>query len=268
MFDSVVAVTFHKPMANGKTKPCLLDGYSQTNSDSVEVITKFAEGCEEKAFTLVIEAFANFLAYDLNLPIPEPKLVEITEDFVSSISIDPPLKYIIARSKPFAFGVKRLPASFTVLTNPLFKLTQEQLQSALEIFIFDMLIKNPDRRVDNPNCLTNGTSFAIFDHDLSLRPKVFSFELEPWEDGYMQVQDFKKHVFYSSLKGKTQELDISEFLTSWKNLSDERLIEYKEALPNEWLIAYEDKVDNLLVFIKSLRDNIDKSLFIIREVLK
>ncbi len=50
MFDSVVAMTFHKPMANGKTKPCLLDGYSLSNFENVEVVTKFAEGCEEKSF--------------------------------------------------------------------------------------------------------------------------------------------------------------------------------------------------------------------------
>lgn len=268
MFDSVIAMTFHKPMANGKTKPCLLDGYSLSNSESVEVVTKFTEGCEEKSFTLVVEAFANFLACDLNLPIPESKLVQITDDFVGAINTDPPLKYMITNSKPYAFGVRRLPSSFTTLTNPLFKLTQEQLQSALEIFIFDMLIKNPDRKIDNPNCLTNGTSFAIFDHDLSLRPKIFSWDLEPWENGYMQSPEIRKHIFFTSLKGVSENLDISSFILAWKNLTDERLAEYRDAIPEEWINTYESKVDEVLVFIKSLRNNIDQALFLIREVLK
>jgi len=187
---------------------------------------------------------------------------------VGAINIDPPLKYMITKSKPFAFGVKRLPPSFTTLTNPLLTLTQEQLQSALEIFIFDMLIKNPDRKIGNPNCLTNGSTFAIFDHDLSLRPKVFSWDLEPWEGGYMESPEVKKHIFFSSLKGKTESLEVSDFIIFWKGLTDERLAEYKNSIPPEWLVNCENKVDEVLTFIKSLRNNIDQALFLIREVLK
>lgn len=269
MFDSVVAMTFHKPMANGKTKPCLLDAYNISISENIEVVTKFAAGCEEKAFTLVIEAFANFLACDLNLPIPQSKLVNLTDEFLDAVNIDPPLKHMMINSKPFAFGVERLPTSYSTLTNPLFALTQEQLQSALEIFIFDMLIKNPDRKIGNPNCLTNGKTFAIFDHDLSLRPKVFSWDKDPWEDQYMEAtEEYRKHIFFSSLKGKSESLDTSDFISAWKNLTDERLGEYIGAIPNEWLITCNDRANQVLDFIKSLRDNIDQALFIIREVLK
>lgn len=263
MFSNSLAITFHRPLTNGKTKPCLLTTLS-TQDEECEVIAKFAYGCEEKTFSLIIEAIANFLACDLTLPIPEAQLVELKAEFVNSVKADSDVKSLISKSVPYAFALKKLPASFSVVTNPLMDLNEEQLQSALEIFVFDLLIKNPDRRTNNPNCLSNGKSFAIFDHDLSLREKIFSFDTDPWQHGYMIGQNYREHIFYKALKGKSQHICIIEFEKNFKKISNERLEEYKNALPHEWLHNNMVKVDNLISFLKSLRDNIDQAINVIR----
>jgi len=38
-------------------------------------------------------------------------------------------------------------------------------QEAVDIFAFDALIQNPDRRFSNPNLFTRGDSLLIFDHE-------------------------------------------------------------------------------------------------------
>lgn len=44
---------------------------------------------------------------------------------------------------------------------------QNFTQVAAEVFLFDAIIVNADRRPANPNCLTSGNEIAIFDHELS-----------------------------------------------------------------------------------------------------
>lgn len=264
MFQPVYALTFHRPMNIGKTQPCLIDCIDQ-NNQSHEVIAKFSQNCEQKEFTLIIEAIASFLAADLNLPIPEPKLVNISAEFASTL----PSTYIRVSSKSFyAFGSSRLPSSYRIFTNPVASFTPEQMQAASEIFAFDMVIKNPDRRISNPNCLTNGVSFAIFDHDLSLRPKLLSFDLEPWEPDFLETWNYEEHIFYKSLKQKTEFINLEPFSDAWKAIDDKRLQAYQNALPFEWLKGNEENTEKILSLVANIRNNIDPALSEVLRVLK
>ena len=268
MFQPVYAVTFHRPMNNGKTKPCLISTVD-TNKSTIEMVAKFAEGCEQKEFTLVIEALAAFLAADLNLPIPEPKLVQVDPVFANSLLAEhSEIKNIMMKSLPYAFGSRLLPPSYSTLTNPLGMLNESQIQAVAEIFAFDMLIKNPDRTIKNPNCLSNGIKFAIFDHDLSLRPKLFSFELDQWQEGYLNSWNYRDHVFFNALRGKSNIVDFDKFSESWGKIDDARLQEYRNALPHEWLSQHEENTDVTLKLIANIRDNITPSLNEVLRVLK
>ena len=75
MLDSVIAVRFDRRMGNGKTWPCLVSGL-KPDGDEMEVVAKFSAGCERQVGGLVAEAIAAMLAADLDLPVPEPVLVE------------------------------------------------------------------------------------------------------------------------------------------------------------------------------------------------
>jgi len=79
---------------------------------------------------------------------------------------------------------------------------------ATEVFSFDSLVQNPDRRFNNPNLLTRGNEIFVLDHELA-----FSFLLdilasvEPWRlEGQRYLSD---HVFYRALKSKV--IDITGF---------------------------------------------------------
>ncbi len=106
-----------------------------------------------------------------------------------------------------------------------------QWDAAVEIFAFDALIQNPDRRHSNPNLLTKGDTVVIFDHEVA-----FSFLLDifpspsPWDlngQGYLA-----EHVFYRQLK--SQPIDLTTFTTRLIDLSEDTLEEIFADVPPEW----------------------------------
>ena len=84
MLTPVTATTFHRPMGVGKTAPSLVTCVSADGSE-VELVVKFAGGCEAGIGSLLREAVAALMAADLDLPVPEPFLVKVEADFVATI---------------------------------------------------------------------------------------------------------------------------------------------------------------------------------------
>ena len=84
MLSSVTAIQFHRPMGVGKTAPSLVT-CARADGRSEELVVKFAGGCEAGIGSLLREAVAALMATDLDLPGPEPFLVEVEADFVAPI---------------------------------------------------------------------------------------------------------------------------------------------------------------------------------------
>lgn len=98
-----------------------------------------------------MEAIAAMLATDLDLPVPEPFLVALEPEFIAGLP-DEIVATMARRSSPLAFGSQHLPPGYT--SWPVGKaIPKEALATAAEIFAFDALIVNDDRRPENPNCL-------------------------------------------------------------------------------------------------------------------
>ena len=104
-------------------------------------------------------------------------------------------------------------------------------QVATEVFAFDGLVQNPDRRFHNPNLFTRGNDIYVFDHELA-----FSFLLDilesatPWRlDGQRYLED---HVFYRKLKGRP--IDINGFTARLTALPGPALDGILADAPTEW----------------------------------
>lgn len=168
MLQTATAIRFDKSVSSGKTKPgvfvCgLADG------SEVELIVKFAGGCEMRERALATEAIAAMMAADLDLPVPEPFVVVLEPGFVDHI----PDLAIRERAKGLpipAFGSKKLPPGYSTIVDGR-AVPTALVQTAAEILAFDTFIVNPDRTAANPNCLTNGRAFAIYDHELASSPR-------------------------------------------------------------------------------------------------
>jgi hypothetical protein len=84
MLSEATAVRFDRLIGNGKTRPSLM-ACSSSAGREVEMVVKFAAGCEARELSLVREAIGAMLAADLDLPVPEPFVVAVEADFVQAI---------------------------------------------------------------------------------------------------------------------------------------------------------------------------------------
>ena len=262
MLDLITAVRFDGRVQSGRTVPCRLTCENDEGVE-VEVVAKFSAGCDRKVAALVAEAISAMLAADLDLPVPEPYLVELTPEFISALP-EPAVADMARRSSPVAFGSKHLPPGYT--SWPIGKsIPRDALATAVEIFAFDALIVNDDRRRENPNCLFSGTNLAIFDHEMAFFTEGIIGWRPPWETGALEsIRQTGRHLFSEQLRGKP--LNLDRFAGAWLSITEERLVAYRAALPVAWSAA-EASADGALKHIAQVRDNIELALQEVRRVL-
>lgn len=155
MLDEVVAIRFDRPMKSGRTAPLLI-ACERGNGKVVEVVAKFAGGKQLGPLGLMREGLCAMLAKDLGLPVPECFVVRIEPNFINSIVPSAPDIAAALRScVPLGFGSARLPPGFSAWM-PERRIPKVMRPSAAEIFAFDLLVQNSDRRPDNPNLQSRG----------------------------------------------------------------------------------------------------------------
>ena len=202
---------------------------TNARGNDCEVVIKWRGGMETKETGLICELMAALLANDLDLPVPKPFIVEVPQKFIVGEG-KAELSAIARKSAGLNFGSQKLPAGvgtwprdkpIPVLLRPL----------AAEIFAFDVLIQNPDRRWDNPNLLWSDDEIFLCDHE-----QAFSFLMgvigwqPPWTG--QGTEFLRQHVFFQQLAGLKH--DWSRLTGALDALTDARLDEYIEAVPNEW----------------------------------
>ena len=264
MFSTVTATRFIRQMSSGRTKPCLLGCVTEGNEE-IEVVTKLASNCDRKQDSLIVESIATMLASDLDLQVPEPFLVKIEDEFVQSIA-DPHIMGVFRQNLGFAFGSRLLTGGYSTWPNNR-QFPHAMMQSIAEIFAFDLMVLNPDRRPDNPNLLHKGDDLVIYDYELALIVDGMIGIKPLWEmDEFTDLsQVAQRHIGYASLKGSAVNFD--RFIGAFESIDETRLQSYKRALPEEWLIN-EASVNGVLDYLWNLRNNIRKSLDHILRVIQ
>ena len=262
MLSHVTAVRFDGRVQSGRTVPCRLTCEAADGAE-VEVVAKLSDGCDRKVTALVMEAIAAMLAADLDLPVPEPFLVTLEPEFIAGLP-DETVADMARRSNPVAFGSQHLPPGYT--SWPVGKaIPKDALATAAEIFAFDVLIVNDDRRSVNPNCLFSGSSLAIYDHEMAFFTEGIVGWQPPWEisslDSFKQT---RRHLFSEQLCGKAVNFD--RFAGAWLTITNERLAAYRAALPDAWNAASQH-ADQALMYIGQVRDNIEAAPQEVRRVI-
>lgn len=270
MLKTAIASRFVKPMGSGRTLPCLL-GCVGEDGKEVELVVKFAAGCELKHRALVTEVIAALLAADLDLPVPEPFLVRVDADFVATIpetdERNRKAKAYASKSVGINFGSKKLPPGFSALPKGK-RLPSAALVTAAEILAFDLFIVNPDRVVANANFLIKGESLAIYDHELALFTEALLGWVEPWTNGGVVLPegapDRQRHVFFDDVRH--QSIDFRRFTGAFEAINDERLGEYRVAIPPSW-IGDGRALERMLDYLRRLRQNLDSAVNELRQAL-
>ncbi len=125
-------------------------------------------------------------------------------------------------------------------------------QQAANVFAFDALIQNPDRRTDNPNLFTQGDDVYVYDHETS-----FSFLLavgsssEPWN---LEREDYlARHVFYTRLRSK--QISLDHFRQRLEELTETFFLNIREETPAAWMHSDLERIEAHLV---EARDHADQ----------
>jgi hypothetical protein len=264
MLDTLIATRFDRPMKRGRTGPFLLEGENSAGN-TVEVIAKFTS-TQLAVEGLVREAFGAMLASDLGLPVPACYCVTISPDFVAAVSsTDRKHGAMLAGAVPIGFGSAKLPAGFSNWM-PELRVPKAMQQAAAEIYAFDLLIQNPDRRSDNPNLQAKGEDFAIFDHELAFVTEGIVFWEPPWTPGAFNAGGLPgRHVLFPSLRGSRP--DLTRLAAAWEAINDARLTDYRAALPPEWTASAQTAhtADTVIDFLSDLRHHIGPAM---REILR
>jgi hypothetical protein len=262
LIETVTALDFISRKKNGKTRPSVV-GCRRADGSFIEVILKLSKGCEREETDLAIEVVASILAGDLSLPIPTPYIVEFEDAFAQAIP-DLEIKNLALSSSKIAFGSKNLGSGYRSWTDG-DQISNDNLQRAAGVFAFDAIIQNPDRKSDNPNCLTLGSEFRIFDHEVAFRHKLILFWQAPWVIGGLEnLRSPGAHIFRAGLVKLAP--DFSPIRDAWAGLTDERLATYVASIPQAWASAgkaVQDAVD----LIREARDRIDACLDEVRRIL-
>jgi HipA-like kinase len=260
----LTATQFIKPMSVGRNHPLLL-GCESGGGDTFEVVVKL-RGKEMDAKAQMAELFTALLADDLGLQVPQVAIVNVPAGFESVVAEREVAKQLKG-SSGLNFGSVHLGAGFTTWPpgrNPV----GAQRDQAAEIFAFDTLTQNPDRRAVNPNLWARSDKLGVYDHEQAF--SFFSHHIiggtpKPWvanshENGFNFL---KQHVFYGSLRGGR--LDLGPFKEKLGALSDRQIQGYLDAAPAEWsgdsdfggkIVAYlgeaRQRREDLINFVKHI----------------
>ncbi len=247
-----------KTLSAGRNKPLLLRGMCQNTFEKDDYVVKFKNSKEMSIESSARELLASFIALQLELSVPTPVLINISDGFVKTMKGKE--SYIDAlNSIGINFGCRFMAGYTDVVKNQTF--TENQKSQLNEIFPFDIFISNSDRRIDKPNLLTDGSNILIFDHELAFG---FVFDIfknkTPWEFRPQDKEWIKNHFLYPYLKNKFP--DFSILINKLTRIDDVFWNKAFSLIPQDWntqqLIEIKGYTESLIIhkdlFLQELKN--------------
>jgi hypothetical protein len=235
----LTATTYHRKMGSGRTKPMLFSCEDDEGNAAGELVVKLKDGVNNGVTGLTCELLGSLVAEFLGIATPEPALIDLDASFAEALRAgDADVAEIIRKSSGVNFGTRLLSGGYR--TWPVDMAIPSSLRPvAAEIFAFDALIQNPDRRYDNPNILFRDEEIFVIDHE-----SAFSFVYaigapnQPWNiEGAAFLEN---HVFYRGLRGG--KVDTERFVGALGALSDEVVTGLADKVPAEWKSEHLTKI--------------------------
>ena len=225
--ELLTASRFEKVMGSGLTQPCLLVCENEAGEE-VEVVAKLRSHPQIMPGGLLAEAVASLLALDLDLPVQTPYRIAIERAFADTVP-DAGLRAVFQKSEGLNFGCAKWAPGCTIWPRDKTP-SRDMKQSLMEVFAFDGLIQNPDRRQTNPNCAFLGNDLVLFDHESAFSQFMDIVPVVPWEAcglGFL-----KDHIFFHALRGGN--LALERFQGALEAIGEARIDDYIQSIPAEW----------------------------------
>ncbi len=220
-------------MSTGRNHPLLL-GCEDAGGKLFEVVVKF-RGREMTEKAQIAELVAAQLADDLGLQTPQVAVVNVPIGFEAVIP-ERELVKLVKGSPGLNFGSVHVGAGFTTWL-PGRSPHGAQRDQAADVFAFDTLVQNPDRRAITPNLWVRSDRIGVFDHEQAfsfLGLPILGGAPKPWivaKHGN-SFRFLEQHIFYSGLRGGR--LSLGPFQEKLGALTDAQIRGYIDVAPAKW----------------------------------
>ncbi len=227
IFPEITATRFDRIMGSGRTQPCLMV-CEDAEGEEIEVVVKLRKHPQIAPGGLLCEAFSALLAMELDLPVSKPYRVLVTPEFSATL-ITGALSEIMKHSVGLNFGSAKWQAGTTIWAKDK-QPNREQRGFVEEIYAFDAITQNPDRRSNNPNCAFLGSDIMIFDHEQTFSHFLSIVQSNPWEENSFGF--LSNHLFGQALRGGNLKLDRLQGALAV--IDADRINAWLEIIPKEW----------------------------------
>ena len=254
--------TVERTIQSGRTHPIEMSCSNDSNHPSLPYIVKPWNDLPLRQHTCARELFGALLGIIFGLTIPQPVIIYISSDFPNCI-YDSELKNRLQNSQGNNFGSTRIQTG----AFPFMNVPNNLIPQALQVFAFDALIQNSDRRSENPNMFQTPTGYILFDHELAFpfsRPAdTFNFTQDAWElTSGPNLFVLRNHAMYKFLKHET--VILEEFESRLGELNAEILDIIVQRLPPEWRTI---ELDNICAYLLRAASNAHRFKRSLQEVL-
>lgn len=191
---TVTALEVRRELPSGKTKPlvCLCE---VPDNDTDEFVVKFRSRVTNDLAGLAAEYIAARLAACLGVPQPQFAIVDISAELIES-STGTVYEEVLRENPGYHIGTQYLEGYSTwIESRPFVKKLHERMS---DVFAFDAIIDNADRRRTNPNLLQQDDELYVIDHEMAFG---FLYAIEypaPFDRTYQQY--LREHPFARHLK--------------------------------------------------------------------
>lgn len=255
----------------GRSHPmkCICD---LDDEEEVEVYVKYKGFHEDLALDhLTGELVANQFALDLGLPAAIPCLVDVSEEFLDTLSSVPDgwkIQEAFDHQSGIAFGSRAFQQIRRWEANNL--VHKGQLEQAAQLYLFDTIVENSDRGIGNSNLLTVGHDFRVIDFGHSFQRCHDTADAcwgpKPWEVGGIKnhFPGTLQHVLLENLQRHDTGPAIDAFEAVLSSLSDDTIQDYVNLVPVDW---GQDCACKIVDYLLEARDSAASFNTRVREVL-
>lgn len=225
------AVRFEHAMPRGRTKPLLIECARQVGGreERARFVVKALGLPGIQAGALCHEFLGCRLARLYGLAAPNAEVVQLSPEFLASAADD--LRR--ARVKPdpgLAVGVE-LVANLDVFPASA-RLHPAEVLEAARVYVFDLLIQNPDRRAENPNSGRADGRIVPFDFE-----NGFSFRLaipggDQWRISHLPF--CRGHLFHEALRERAPSIDWPDAFAPFEEAPDGAVADACGTIPPAW----------------------------------
>jgi hypothetical protein len=207
------AILFHDVYEKrNRTKPWLVS----VNADGQIkqfVVKLFGTNSIETHDCVLKEVLGNVLAREFDLPVPNAALIDMGQEFASTLRNMELIEVLENADWRLKFGTEEQ-KGILPFNNTLPRSEARQLVEIDTVFGFDCFIRNIDRNRGNPNLLVKSNEAFLIDHELAFQIDEKSSDevLNHW---FIQDRFFRDHVFFDYLK-HSNKADRQEYFDTFE----------------------------------------------------